>query len=245
MTAELERSGFAHETLENSTKELKGLEEKYSGIDSLLSASRGLVGTLISSQKSDTWYLESAFFILCITIGWLVFRRLLYGPGWWLVYLPTKLLYRLAVYFVQILIGTLSFAAGAIGARNQSLGLSQSSASLAQKPTGTGAIPRFLAGHKPPMIRVGGGGQGAKMPSPGEATQGQHGQREQEGEKSMSDKIGEMAEESREKGSGEQEAQQSTVLRERTEEDGPSNPKKRMWEEPIGRGQEGRQRDEL
>jgi len=248
MTSELERSRFAQETLENSTKDLVTLSESYSNLDTLLSSSRSLVSSLIYSQKSDTWYLESAFFILTATIGWLVFRRLIYGPGWWLLYLPTKWLYRLTLFVFQLFIGTISASAGAIGAKNQSIALSQSSVSistsLAQKPTGTGAIPKFPSGHVAPLIRAGGGGYGAKMPPPNEQG-GQPSQREQ---KTLSDQVGEMAEESQkapEKAAGKEEQQQGTILRERTAEDGPPNPKKRMWEEPIEPSQEGRQRDEL
>lgn len=244
MTSELERSRFAQETLENSTKDLATLSESYNNLDTLLSSSRSLVSSLLYSQKSDTWYLESAFFILTATIGWLVFRRILYGPGWWLLYLPTKWLYRLTLFTFQLLIGTLSAAAGAVGAKGQSIALSQTSVSistsLAQKPTGTGAIPKFPSGHVAPRIRAGGGGYGAKMQHPNEQPR----QPRKQEEKTLSDQVGKMAEESQ-KGAGEEEKQQGTVLKDRTEEDGPPNPKKRMWEEPIEREQEGRPRDEL
>ena len=248
MTAELERSRFAQETLENSTKDLATLSESYSNLDTLLSSSRSLVSSLIHSQKSDTWYLESAFLILTVTIGWLIFRRLIYGPGWWLLYLPTKWLYRLTLFVFQLFIGTLSAAAGVVGAKNQSIEISPSlgytSTSLPQKPTGTGAIPRFPSGYVAPMIRAGGGGYGAKMQDPNDQTRQAEGR---EG-KTLSDQIGEMIEESDkapEQDAGE-EQQQKTVLRERTIEDGPPNPKKRMWEESPAPSQEGgRRRDEL
>ena len=249
MTSELERSRFAQETLENSTKDLATLSESYTNLDTLLSSSRSLVSSLIHSQKSDTWYLESAFFILVTTIGWLIFRRVLYGPGWWLLYFPIRLLWRSSLFLVQILVGSLSAAAGTIGAKNQSIALSQSAASLsassilAQKTTGRAGIPTFPKDHIAPSIRAGGGGQGAKMGQPGEP---QPGQQQQEEGKTLSDQVGQMAEESQkaEKAAG-GEQPQGTVLRERTAEDGPPNPKKRMWEEPIDRSQEGRQRDEL
>ena len=248
MTAELERSRFAQETLENSTKDLATLSESYNNLDSLLSSSRSLVSSLIHSQKSDTWYLESAFYVLAITIAWLVFRRLIYGPGWWLLYLPTKWIWRLSLFSVQLLVGTLSSAAGVIGAKNQSLALSQSSASisttLAQLPTGTGKIPKRQPGQQAPSIRVGAGGYGAKMQPPEKQT---HDSQKSEGDENLSDQVGKMAEQSEaEKQSGmDSQEKQGTVLRERTEEDGPANPKKRMWEEPIDRGQDTRPRDEL
>ncbi|PYI13466.1 Sec20 domain protein [Aspergillus violaceofuscus CBS 115571] len=94
MQSELSRSQFAQETLEQSTAALSSLSESYTDLDSLLASSRNLVGSLLRSQKSDTWYLETAFYILLGTIAWLVFRRILYGPLWWLVWLPVRLLAR-------------------------------------------------------------------------------------------------------------------------------------------------------
>lgn len=247
MTTELERSRFAQETLENSTKDLATLSESYNNLDTLLSSSRSLVSTLIHSQKSDTWYLESAFYILTATIAWLVFRRILYGPGWWLLYLPTKWTLRLILLPLQLIIGTLSSAAGTVGAKNQSIALSQSSVSistsLAQRATGLGSVPRRHPDQPAPAIMAGAGGYGAKMQPPGQQAQPS---REPEGEKSLSEQIGEMAEQSKDEGKEPgKEEQEGTVLRERTEEDGPSNPKKRMWEEPIDQGQESQPRDEL
>lgn len=251
MTAELERSQFAQETLENSTKDLATLSESYNSLDTLLSSSRSLVSSLITSQKSDTWYLESAFYILATTIAWLVFRRLLYGPGWWLLYFPTRLLWRLSLIVVQLLVGTLSAAAGTVGAKNQSIALAQSSAristNLAQIPTGTGKIPKRLPGQTAPKIMAGAGGYGAKMEHPGQPYQ------KARETKTISEQVGEMAEEKKEesKASGEknhaqkQEEQKGTVLRERTAEDGPPNPKKRMWEEPVDPSQQQQSRDEL
>ncbi|KAI0543113.1 Sec20-domain-containing protein [Xylaria digitata] len=97
MTAELVKSDFAHNTLKESTEALAQLSENYSSLDTMLSSSRALLGTLLKSQKTDTWYLQSAFYLLVVTIGWLIFRRLLWGPTWWLVWLPLKLLFRTAV----------------------------------------------------------------------------------------------------------------------------------------------------
>ena len=90
MRVELERSQYAQETLDQSTAALKDLGEQYTSLDDLLSNSRTLLRTLIQSQKSDTWYLETALYIIVATIIWLVFRRLLYGPLWWFVWLPFK-----------------------------------------------------------------------------------------------------------------------------------------------------------
>ena len=97
LESNLEQSQFAMQTLEESSQALAGLGEKYSGMEGLLKTSRGLMTQLYRSQKSDTWYLETAFYILLCTIAWLVFRRLLFGPGWWLIYLPLKMMWRLSV----------------------------------------------------------------------------------------------------------------------------------------------------
>ncbi|KAI0111522.1 Sec20-domain-containing protein [Daldinia grandis] len=97
MAAELSKSDFAHSALKESTAALSQLSENYSSLDTMLSNSRALLGTLLKSQKTDTWYLQSAFYILVVTIGWLIFRRLLWGPTWWLVWLPLKLMFKGAV----------------------------------------------------------------------------------------------------------------------------------------------------
>ena len=238
---------------ENSTNDLATLSESYTNLDTLLSSSRSLVSSLIHSQKSDTWYLESAFYILAATIAWLVFRRLIYGPGWWLLYLPTKWLWRLSLFSVQLLVGSLSAVAGTFGAKDQSSELSQAlkdvSTSLAQKPTGTGKIPTFRSNRPAPSVHVGAGGQGVKMEQPKQPSQKE--------DESLSNQVGKMAEQSQNKGYTEKEKEvqletiavsdgerQDTVLRERREDELP-NPKKRMWEEPIDRSGEKVSRDEL
>ncbi|KAJ5781011.1 hypothetical protein N7457_006171 [Penicillium paradoxum] len=96
MQAELSRSQFAQSTLEQSTAAISSLSESYSSLDTLISSSRSLANSLLRSQKSDTWYLETAFYILLGTIGWLIFRRIFYGPLWWLLWLPLKLVARVA-----------------------------------------------------------------------------------------------------------------------------------------------------
>ncbi|KAK8089114.1 hypothetical protein PG997_004075 [Apiospora hydei] len=94
MVAELSRSDFAHTTLKESTAALAQLSDSYSSLDSVLTRSRDLLGTLLKSQKSDTWYLETAFYLLAGTLCWLVYRRFLYGPMWWLIWLPVRTLFR-------------------------------------------------------------------------------------------------------------------------------------------------------
>ncbi|KAM4055153.1 sec20 domain-containing protein [Hirsutella rhossiliensis] len=93
MAAELSRSEFAHQTLTESSAALKQLNESYTSLDSMLASSRDLLGTLLRSQKSDTWYLQTALYMLLTTAAWLVFRRILYGPLWWLVWLPIRILF--------------------------------------------------------------------------------------------------------------------------------------------------------
>ena len=148
---------------------------------------------------------------------------------------------------MQLLVGSLSALAGTVGAKNQSIALSQASksfaTSLAQKPTGTGKIPTFKSNSPAPSVNVGAGGQGAKMQQPGQPSG--------EKAKSLSDQVGEMAEQSQkesrtqlENTANAEEEGQGTVLRER-KEDEPPNPKKRMWEEPIDRSRQNAPRDEL
>ncbi|RMZ76144.1 hypothetical protein DV738_g5085, partial [Chaetothyriales sp. CBS 135597] len=91
LSANLAQSQFAQQTLDESQSALKALSESYGGTTDLLKASRGLVGQLVRSNKSDSWYLQTAFYLMAVTIAWLIFRRWLYGPLWWLVFLPLKL----------------------------------------------------------------------------------------------------------------------------------------------------------
>ncbi|KAJ5769348.1 hypothetical protein N7520_003907 [Penicillium odoratum] len=94
MQTELSRSQFAQETLEQSTAAISSLSESYTSLDTLLASSRSLANSLLRSQKSDTWYLETAFWMLVATISWLLFRRIFYGPLWWLVWLPFQFVLR-------------------------------------------------------------------------------------------------------------------------------------------------------
>ncbi|KEY64931.1 hypothetical protein S7711_08930 [Stachybotrys chartarum IBT 7711] len=95
IATELARSEFAHETLTESSAALKQLNESYGSLDTMLANSRDLLGTLLRSQKSDTWYLQTTLYMLFATAGWLAFRRFLYGPLWWLIYLPLRILFGL------------------------------------------------------------------------------------------------------------------------------------------------------
>jgi hypothetical protein len=167
MQAELSRSQFAQQTLgwfpashssviyrcmggltseEQSTAAVSSLSESYTSVDTLLASSRNLLGSLLRSQKSDTWYLETAFYIIVGTITWLLFRRIFYGPLWWLVWLPVRLIARftLAVF-------------GAAGITSKSV---QSAAS----PTGSTAAQETAI----PTLSRETGTYGTEAPTPGE-----------------------------------------------------------------------------
>lgn len=94
VTDELSRSIAVHETLHDSTLKMKALGSNYSRMDDMLQSSRNLVGVLLKSTKTDTWYLQTTFYMLIATLSWLVFRRFMYGPLWWLVWLPVRLVFR-------------------------------------------------------------------------------------------------------------------------------------------------------
>jgi protein transport protein SEC20 len=210
MSTELQRSQFAQETLDRSTQELLQLGEQYNDLDYYLKSARTLATTLLKSNKSDTWYLEATLYLLLATIAWLFFRRVIYGPAWWLIYLPLKLTYKI-VFAVFAAVGLTG------GSTAPSVGLS-SSTSLKIQPSATDGLPRFPEGSiKQPHIQVGhGGGQPAqneeqKDPSP---------------DGSLSQQVGQMTEEAKEQvtlGDG-------TVLQESNE---PRNPKKRMFNPEV------------
>ncbi|EME44053.1 hypothetical protein DOTSEDRAFT_53268 [Dothistroma septosporum NZE10] len=115
LSTEVSRSRFAQETFEESTAALAQLGEDYTSLDSILSNSRNLLSTLLRSQKSDTWYLENAFRILIITLVWLFFRRILYGPFfklplflWNIFALLTNWLFLKPLFFLLSVTGVLT-----------------------------------------------------------------------------------------------------------------------------------------
>jgi protein transport protein SEC20 len=172
MASELQRSQFAHDTLKESTAALAQLGETYSTLDTLLSSSKNLLGTLLRSQKSDTWYLETAFYILLATITWLVFRRILYGLMWWLLWFLPRM-------FIKGCLGVLS-AFGVMGGKAEVV--SSSSVTVTHSTAGRIGVPSFA--RPPPGVRVGGGGKGGPMP-------------EGQGE-SVSEQVGRIVDESNE-----------------------------------------------
>lgn len=248
LTSELSRSRFAQETLDQSTAALADLGERYTDLDSLLNNSKTLLGTLVRSQKSDTWYLETAFYILVTTICWLVFRRLIYGPAWWFLWLPFKFFLLKPFYLLLAVFGI-------TGGSSATAAVSSVSSSVATQPTiriqpsASGDRPRFRRGpmdQRPAnVVPVGGGG--AKAGSDG-------GPKDPSPDGSMSQKIGQMAEASREQTVPQKEEPQQpeqpqrrgdgTILKERG--DIPRNPKKKMWEEDVeATKHQMRKRDEL
>ncbi|KAI9879690.1 MAG: hypothetical protein M1830_007636 [Pleopsidium flavum] len=238
MQSELSRSQFAHDTLEQSTAALSTLSESYTNLDTLLSSSRSLLSSLLRSQKSDTWYLETAFYLLLSTIIWLIFRRLFYGPLWWFVWLPIKVAWKLSVG----LLASLGIIGGAASQSSSSL-VRGTGTSLIVQPSATGGFPRFSPGMSAPSIVVGGGGRGAAGPPPNQASRSEEG--------SMSEQVGKMAEESQEhQQDGERQGgpDDSTEIgrAKQKQQQQPRNPKKRMWEEDVeAKKFEERKKDEL
>lgn len=225
MAAELSKSDFAHNTLKESTAALSQLSENYSSLGTMLSSSRALLGTLLKSQKTDTWYLQSAFYLLIVTIGWLIFRRLLWGPTWWLVWLPLKLIFKSAVGVSNVV--------GRRGSQEVSPGLNPATIQSASQQ-----VQMNNEGVQTAQVTH------SEMPrESSEATMeavekiiSNYNESSEEPPSSDDTQTGEKEEESEE-----------TVLRER-KDDEPPNPKKRMMEEDPSTQQDSsgeRIKDEL
>lgn len=226
LASELARSRFAQETLEQSARALSDLSERYSRVDDLLGVSKALVGELFRSKKSDSWYLATALYILVGTLGWLIFRRLLWGPFWLLIWFPLKTVFNLLLWVAGGLVST--FKASVTDPSNTTTLKIQSSATGRSVPWPSNKGDR-------PFIRAGMGGTGAKT----EEGKG--------AEPSTLEQIGRMTDQTRSEeetasasketapASSEQPKPPTAALRgdgkplvESTE---PRNPKKRMWEE--------------
>lgn len=230
--------------IEQSTEALQTLSESYTDLSSLLTNSRSLLSTLVRSQKSDTWYLETAFYILISTIIWLIFRRFLYGPLWWLVWFPLKVFFRVT--------GSALAEVGLIGAKHTSNTVARTS--LVTQSSATGAFPTWPSTEEVPRVVVGGG---SKNPSDRikiytsvvstELTMVEKVTKvveKSEMSESPSTQISEPAQTTRPHEGSEVEAGEAKVKAEEAEV--PRNPKKRMWEENQERQkQEERTRDEL
>ncbi|KAK4897747.1 Protein transport protein sec20 [Elasticomyces elasticus] len=259
LSTELSRSRFAQETFDQSTAALADLGEKYSSLDDILSTSRNLLGTLVSSQKSDTWYLETAFYLLLATLAWLFFRRILFGP---FVRLPLFLYHCVVFAFrwsvlkplwgLALLTGVVTTSPAASNtalAYSHGLPSTATRAPLIVHNSAKSGPPKIAMADRERIEKQGGipagaGGAGAKIGKDGEA-----GKSAREAEKRMSERIGEMHERSeraaREAAGGSggdaeegvQRRGDGTVLEERG--DRPRNPKKKVFE---GDGEEGEER---
>ena len=219
LTSNVEQSQFAQQTLDESGEALASLGQGYAGIDSLLKNSGGLVRQLMRSNKSDTWYLTTAFYILVVTLAWLVFRRILYGPLWWLVWQPLRLVWWFSM--------TVLASVGVLGGRSGAAVESSVAESLVNSMTAStvNSRPTWPAGRGAAYVPVGGKGGGWGVQRPQETPETE---KSAEEEKTLVEEIGEMTEKN--DAQGEQQEGGETELRERTEEDGPPNPKKRMYE---------------
>lgn len=134
----LQQSQFAQQTLDESQEQLRSLSERYTGTTDMLQTSRTLVKTLVTSQKSDTWYLQTSVYILLVTIAWLVFRRLIYGPAYWLAWMPLKLVWW---GFAFVFSGSAATTEALVG-KNSSM-VMQSSTSLGSPAT----TPAMFGSH--------------------------------------------------------------------------------------------------
>ncbi|KAH0544196.1 hypothetical protein FGG08_001641 [Glutinoglossum americanum] len=245
MQSELSRSQFAHDTLQQSTAALATLSENYNSLDSLLSSSRNLLGTLLRSQKSDTWYLETAFYILLSTIVWLFFRRILYGPLWWLVWLPLKGLYWILGTTIALATGS---ASSGMSVSLQEASVTTTRVVTTQHPVG-GDRPTFVMGQAI-SIPVGGGGRGRPGPygTPSPAPRDSERSAMEEVERVIDDSQGQQLQGDQEAG-GEGSDGEKGEGRPKDDAEGERrkpNPKKRMWEEDKeARKEEERKRDEL
>jgi protein transport protein SEC20 len=227
MRDELSRSRFAQETLEQSTAALEDLGEKYSDLNTLLANSKNLVSTLLKSTKSDTWYLETTFYILITTVVWLVFRRWLYGPLTWFIIWPLKLTFRILFAVLPI---------GASSAAKSSAAVSPST-SLIVQPSATGGIPRRASNAQPHYIPVGRGGQRGPVPSQDPSPQGSYsqsvGQMAEHNQQQQQEEVPDhpqFRQQQREEDEGPVTLGDGTVLK---ESDKPRNPKKKMWDEGV------------
>lgn len=254
LSTELSRSRFAQETFDESTAALKDLGEEYNNLDSILSNSRNLLGTLLRSQKSDTWYLETAFYILISTLSWLIFRRFLYGP----LYLLPRFFINIVLFFANwIFLKPLFALLGLTGIVRTDSTPSISSTVLSSstrtpliiQPSATGRaepLPEKLRDRtKAGGVRAGAGGSGAKVgKDPEREIQRQQDElerlREQEHilEGELSESIGKIADKSGKQGEKTGQGEENvvrrgdgTILQDRG--DVPKNPKKKTFEADV------------
>lgn len=226
LSTELSRSLFAQETFDQSTAALAELGEKYDSLDSVLKNSRELLGTLLRSQKSDTWYLETAFYILITTLVWLIFRRILLWPFIRLpIFLFRWILWKPIWWFLYL---TGVVTTGTTAAQGTVARSSTRAPLIVQPSAAKGSIPRFEEGMAE-KLRQGGG-----VPVGAGGSQAKEG-RENVLDGEMSERIGRMAEERQKQQEGGEKKEvkrgDGTVLQERESE--PPNPRKKMFEADV------------
>jgi protein transport protein SEC20 len=245
MTAELSRSQFAHDTLKESTAALSQLSETYSTLDTMLSRSRNLLGTLLTSQKSDTWYLETAFYILLVTIAWLVWRRLLYGPTWLVLWYIPKVIFSSLKLGLRLLV-VMFTAVGVTGGQKPDVGVSPVvGRETVVHSSGTRRPKVAMSGQEAPSIKVGGGGKGGPM----RATGTRLGSHQESSGGTVSEEVGKIIDEGhardQDEGTSGEEGS-SGAAPEGEEIENQPNPKKRRWEEEKESAKEAeRKKDEL
>ncbi|KAF7558320.1 hypothetical protein G7046_g5831 [Stylonectria norvegica] len=224
IAGELARSEFAHQTLTESSAALAQLDESYGSLDSMLASSRDLLGTLLRSQKSDTWYLQTALYMLAVTGAWLVFRRILYGPLWWLVWLPLRMVFGVGATVGGAVMKGRGGGAGESG----SVGAGLEGREVEVDGLPSEDLPTVKVGHEV-KTTVGGGDADSMVEQVGKIIDAVN----------EADELGTIPDEVQEEGS--QGIQEEKIAEEQTV---PRNTKKRMWEEPAVL-EDGRPRDEL
>ena len=226
MQANLSQSQFAQQTLDESQDALAGLAENYGGTGDLLKNSRGLVRQLVYSNKSDTWYLKTTFWMLVITLGWLFFRRILYGPLWWLVWQPLKFLW----WITFMALGGLGVG-GEQSAAAMSIARSAESMASSSVIRSSGVNERGIPTNPPGFIP-----RSIHLPAKGAGWDGGPPPPEP---RTMVEKVGRIVDESEERGTNVDDISQE----ERRQEEQPRNPKKRMMD--INIEKERGRKDEL
>ncbi|KAK3383234.1 hypothetical protein B0T24DRAFT_715171 [Lasiosphaeria ovina] len=229
ITGEVSKSAFAAQTLAESSAALRELQQTYEGVDGLLRRSRALLGTLLTSQKSDTWYLRTAMYMLLSTLAWLVFRRFLYGPLWWVLWLPLRTSLLAGRALTSTALGAIGGGGGG-GGGGDGQQQAASSASIKIRGIETTAVP---------TVRLGDERDSAAAVDTD----------------SMLDKIVRIIDEAEDAARAEAENQTSSHGGDVEDGRDEPNPMKRMWEEETGEesseraGQEQQQgqivRDEL
>ncbi|KAK4136353.1 hypothetical protein BT67DRAFT_460531 [Trichocladium antarcticum] len=217
VAGEVARSAFAAQTLAESSAALAELRASYDGLDGVLARSRDLVAALLTAQKSDTWYLRAALRVLLCTLAWLVFRRWLYGPLWWLVWLPVRTGWRVG--------WGVSSSVGARGGGRERGRMEVVGADGGVRVVGVGedgAVPTVQVGRSEER-----GGPDSMVEKVG---------------RMVEDTLNRRAEEEEE----EEEAEAANRTAAEREADAQKNPMKRMWEEESQPAREPKRvRDEL